>query len=81
LDYPAHVDVRRVNSNGHFRWRGGWIWLTKALVGEDIALEPLTDDVWTIAFGPLVLGTLELPGYTFTPETYWKFSEQVKPSR
>jgi transposase InsO family protein len=76
LEYPPNVDVRRVTSNGHFRWHGGWIWLTRVLAGQDIACEQTSLDGWTVSFGPLVLGTLHAPTRILTPESYWKLNPE-----
>jgi putative transposase len=71
LEYPGHLEVRRV-SKGMIAWRGRYVWLTRALSGEDVSLEETDDDTWTISFGPLVLGTYHPPSHIFLPETYWK---------
>lgn len=71
LAYPAHLEVRRVN-NAMIAWQGRYVWLTKALSGEDVSLEETDDGTWTISFGPLALGTYHAPSHIFLPETYWK---------
>lgn len=71
IEYPAHLEVRRV-CKGMIAWKGRYVWLTKALSGEDVSLEETGDDTWTISFGPLVLGTYHPPSHIFLPETYWK---------
>lgn len=71
LEYPAHLEVRRV-SDGMIAWHGRYLWLTKALSGEDVSLEETDDDTWTISFGPLALGTYHPPSHIFLPEIYWK---------
>lgn len=72
LEYPAHLEVRRVGSNGTIDWRGRKFWLTKTLTGQDVSFEEADTDTWTISFGPLVLGTYHPPSHIFLPETYWK---------
>lgn len=70
--YPAHAEIRRVSRNGAIKWRAARLWLTEVLAGEDVALEPCDADRWTIAFGPLVLGTVDDRTRSFIPESYWK---------
>lgn len=70
--YPAHAEIRRVSAAGVIKWRGTQLWLSTVLANEDVALEPCDADHWTLAFGPLVLGTLDDRTRSFTPESYWK---------
>jgi transposase InsO family protein len=78
LEYPAHLEIRRVGDNGIMAWRGRMLWLTKSLAGEDVSLEESDTDTWTISFGPLSLGTYHPPSNTFLPETYWKTESSVE---
>ena len=72
LEYPPTAEIRRVSSNGSVKWKSNFVWLTSALAGEDVALEQTTADTWTVAFGPLVLGTFDAATRHLTPESYWK---------
>jgi putative transposase len=79
LEYPAHVEIRRVQTTGIINWRGAHIHLTGALAGQDVALDPTAVEEWTVAFGPLVLGTLDATP-RFTPESYWKLDTMDHPA-
>jgi transposase InsO family protein len=72
LEYPSHLEVRRVGSNGMTVWRGREFWLTKALAGQDISLEEIATDLLTVVFGPLRLGTYHPPTNSFLPELCWQ---------
>lgn len=72
LDYPPHVEVRRVGHRGSISWQGKQIWLTKTLVAQDVSLEETDNDIWSISFGPLSLGTYHPPSNTFLAEAHWK---------
>jgi putative transposase len=72
LTYPLHAEIRRVSLAGGIKWRGTRLWLTEVLASQDVALEPCDVDRWTLAFGPLVLGTVDDRTRSFTPESYWK---------
>lgn len=56
LEYPAHVQIRRVRSSGEIRWDGQWFFLSEALVGEFVAFERVDNDLWILRFGPIELG-------------------------
>ena len=79
IEYPANAEVRRVNSDGRISWKGHFVWLTTVLSGQYVALEQTGADDWTLAFGPLVLGTFDAPSRTFTPGAYWKLDSKQDP--
>jgi putative transposase len=56
LEYPAHMEVRRVASSGCISWRGEALFIATALDGQDIALEEVDDGIWTIRFATVALG-------------------------
>jgi len=76
LEYPGHVEVRRVSTTGCISWQGRRVFLTEVLAGEDVAFEEVDDGVWTLAFGALRLARfdaradalLELPPPIVRPE-------------
>lgn len=72
IEYPAHLEVRRVGNDGRIAWKGRHLWLTKALSGEDVSFDETDEDSWTISFGPLTLGTYHPRSHIFLPETFWK---------
>ena len=56
LDYPAHLEIRRVASNGCISWRSEPLFIATALDGQDIALEEVDEGLWTIRFATVALG-------------------------
>ena len=56
LEYPAHMEIRRVASNGCISWRSEPLFIATALDGQDIALEEVDDGVWTIRLATVALG-------------------------
>jgi transposase InsO family protein len=50
LEYPAHWEVRRVGSNGCIRWANDVLFLSRAFIGQDVALEEVDDGIWTLYF-------------------------------
>ncbi len=77
IEYPAHLEVRRVGGNGMVTWEGRKFWLTRALSGEDISFEETEEDTWIMNFGPLTLGTYHPPSNIFLPETCWKKDDRA----
>jgi transposase InsO family protein len=58
-DYPAHHLVRRVRRNGDIKWKGGRIFMNYALVGEPVGIEETDNGLWTVRFGPVILGRID----------------------
>lgn len=74
LDYPDHVELRRVSSGGCINWRRTVFFLSTVLVGEYVSLTETADDEWTIAFGPLTLGIFSAATLQFTDALAWTSS-------
>ena len=45
VDYPGHMEIRFVSSNGCISWRGAPVFIASPLAGEHVALEEV-DDGW-----------------------------------
>ena len=63
--------VRRVTSIGQFAWRGKPIWLTSMLAGQDVGLEEVEGDHWTVSFRPLILGDFNPHTRVLVPAVRW----------
>lgn len=61
LEYPAGLELRRVEAHGDVSFRARRFFLSETLAGEVVALEEL-EEGWQVWFGPLELGLLERPG-------------------
>jgi transposase InsO family protein len=59
LEYPLHCEVRRVSRNGGIRWHNHWVNVSHVLAEEYVAFEEVDDGIWSVAFGPLVLGRFD----------------------
>lgn len=59
LEYPGHVEIRRVSSTGSISWRGRPVFLTEVLGGEDVALEEVADGCWTLSFASVRLARFD----------------------
>ena len=71
LEYPAHVDVRRVDASGVIRWAGRRVFLSHVLAGEYVGAEATGDAEWTITLGPLRLGYYRSAAAAFVEALAW----------
>jgi putative transposase len=75
LNCPAHFEVRAVSQSGAINFRARRFQVSTALANQELGLEETDDDLWTVSFGPLVLGTLHYPSSTFIDEVCWKSND------
>jgi putative transposase len=68
-EYPSYDDVRRVTSNGCFKWHSQCVFVTHVLTDEDIGLEPIDDGLWTVHFAAQPIGRFDERRRTVT-DTY-----------
>lgn len=67
IEYPGHFEVRRVSRNGGIRWKhhyatgpnNGWVNVTTVLAEEYVGFEEVDDGIWSVYFGPMLLGRLD----------------------
>lgn len=60
VTYPGHVEVRRVSCIGQVSWQGRAVFLSLALVGEDVGFHEVDDGLWTIHFGTTAIGRYDM---------------------
>jgi putative transposase len=56
ITYPAGFDQRRVNANGVIKWQRHEVFLTEALVGEQVGLQLVDNGIWVLMFASVTLG-------------------------
>ncbi len=61
VHYPGHFEIRRVHASGAIKWRGERLYVSQALIGEPVGLEPVSERHWRLYFGPVLLGLLDDP--------------------
>lgn len=66
-EYEPGVIVRRVRRNGQIKWKGGLLYLSEALRGERVGLQPQDERFWAVQFGPLRLGLLDEAAHIVLP--------------
>lgn len=57
--YDAEHDVRTVGRRGELRWRGEWIFLSEALIGETVGLRELETGGHLVTFRHRELGVID----------------------
>ena len=60
-EYPDSWQKRRVRSNGEIRWGGGLIYVSQALIGQWVGLEPAGEGAWKAYFMRQELGWVDQP--------------------
>jgi len=66
--YPFECWLRRISPATHLSWKRHQIYISTLLEDQDVALRPLDDGLFEVFFGPLLLGWLDEPSATFTPQ-------------
>ena len=61
VHYPGHFEIRQVHASGAIKWRGARLYVSQALIGEPVGLEPVSERHWRLYFGPVPLGLLDDP--------------------
>ena len=69
LEYPGHMEVRRVSPFGQVSWRGRGLYLTEVLGGEDVAFDEVADGLWLLYFAAVRLARFDERTRTLTALT------------
>jgi putative transposase len=59
IEYPGHMDIRRVSGPGSVSWRGQPLFLTEVLCGHDVAFEEVDDGIWLLYFSSVRLAQFD----------------------
>lgn len=59
IEYDSTLEVRKVNANGEIKWNGQTIFASEVLVGANIGLSPIGEQLWSIYFGAVKIGFLD----------------------
>ena len=66
LEYPQGYWRRQVKPNGCIKISNRWVFVSSAIVGWDVGLQPLGTQQFNVWFGPLRLGELNVQDEKFT---------------
>jgi transposase InsO family protein len=67
LDYPQHMEVRLVGSNGCVSWNGAPLFLATPLASEYVAFEEVDEGLWTLRFATVALARYDERRRTLHP--------------
>lgn len=59
IEYPGHFETRAVRVEGTIKWKGKALFVSSVLHGERVGLEETAYGIWSIYFGPRLLGILD----------------------
>lgn len=59
IEYDSTQQVRKVNANGEIKWHGQAIFTSEVLIGADIGLTQVDEQLWEICFGHVRIGFLD----------------------
>ena len=59
IEYPGHLEKRKVGHNGMMRWKNDRIFTSKTLTGEWVGLEETDDGIWSLYYGPVLIARLD----------------------
>ncbi|HEX6202796.1 MAG TPA: IS481 family transposase [Thermoanaerobaculia bacterium] len=56
IEYPGHFERRVVHNHGEVRWRGRLYYVSEVMRGETLGFEEVDDGLWSICYGPMLIG-------------------------
>jgi putative transposase len=59
LEYPGHLEIRRVSGAGSVSWQGQPLYLTEVLLGQDVGFEEVDDGIWLLYLGSIRLARFD----------------------
>ena len=79
ITYPKRYIIRRVHPQGDLRWRNRQLYLSETLAGEDVGLDQVSDRLWHIYWGSMLLAVLDdATGHLHHPKNQKKMSDKEK---
>lgn len=58
VTYPGHFHLRSVRNDGCIKWKGELRFISEVLEGERVGIEEIDDGLWSVHFGPILLGRM-----------------------
>ena len=59
IDYPGHLEIRKVDDRGAIRWKNEKLFLSHTLLGEMVGLEEVDDGVWSLYYSSVLLARFD----------------------
>lgn len=67
LEYGSDCEVRKVCGNGCLVWHNEFVFISRVLIGEYVGLTESGDGIWSVRFGPRLLGKFNERDWSFHP--------------
>ena len=81
IEYSSDWQIRRVSAGGQMKWNNQVVFVSHALQGEPVGLEPVDQDCWRVWFGFYQIGVLDpAKGRIWRPEQ-WEQRQRRKAER
>jgi putative transposase len=80
LEY-AGMETRRIMASGRLVWQGQTLFISSALQGWDVGLQPCGPDRWEVYFAQLRLGEIEISTASFIPAPWRGNEAPVEPPK
>lgn len=59
IEYPGHLEIRKVDDRGAIRWKNEKLFLSHTLLGEMVGLEEVDDGVWSLYYSSVLLARFD----------------------
>jgi putative transposase len=59
IEYPGHLEIRKVDDRGMIRWKNEKLFLSHTLLGEMVGLEEVDDGVWSLYYSSVLLARFD----------------------
>ena len=59
IEYPGHLEIRKVDDRGTIRWKNEKLFLSHTLLGEMVGLEEVDDGVWSLYYSSVLLARFD----------------------
>jgi len=59
IEYPGHLEIRKVDDRGAIRWKNEKLFLSHTLLGEMVGLEEVDDGVWSVYYSSMLLARFD----------------------
>lgn len=80
VEYPDSMQILKVKSHGHFRWKKHDVFLTEVLWGEPIGLLEIDDGIFTVYFAHLPLASFDSRQLKVSPLGKVPFQALARPT-
>lgn len=59
IEYPGHLEIRKVDDRGAIRWKNEKLFLSHTLLGEMVGLEEVDNGIWSLYYGSVLLARFD----------------------